>query len=186
MGLTRLRYCSVFTAALMLAVCILLIAKAQMDSVYTLLRDFTPAVLYAVYILYAAEPIYSYKDKSQKFWWFMGRRLFLFGLLALLMFGGVVYMMRGEIKETVANYGGGGKGGENSMLKQNKDGTFDINEYSRLRSNLGRSNELLFAAHIDNFFPGTDIPNPLYLTAFHYTYFDTLTETFERDSLMPY
>ncbi len=185
-GFTRLRYWSVFTAALMLVVCILLIAKAQMDSVYTLLRDFTPAVLYAVYILYAAEQIYSYKDKSQKFWWFMGRRLFLFGLLALLLFGGVVYMMRGEIKETVANYGGGGKSGENSMLKQNKDGTFDINEYSRLRSNLGRSNELLFAAHIDNFFPGTDIPNPLYLTAFHYTYFDTLTETFERDSLMPY
>lgn len=184
-GFSRLRYWSVFTAALMLTACILLIAKAQMDNVYTLLRDFTPAVLYSVYILYAAEQIYSYKDKSQKFWWFMGRRLFLFGLLALLLFGGVVYIMRAEIKETVANYGGSGKDGESSMLKKNKDGTFDIKQYSRLRSNLGRSNELLFAAHIDNFFPDTDIPNPLYLTAFYYTYFDTLTETFERDSLLP-
>lgn len=184
-GFTRLRYWSVFMASAILALAILLIAKAQMDSVYRLLRDFSPAVLYAIYILYAAEQIYSYKDKSQKFWWFMGRRLALFAILAALLFGGVVYLMRGEIKETVANYGGGGKNGENSMLKQNKDGTFDINEYSRLRSNLGRSNELLFCAHIDNYFEGTDIPNPLYLTAFYYTFFDTLTETFERDSLIP-
>ncbi len=184
-GFSRLRYWSVFMAAVMLLSCVLLVAKQQMDNVYTLLKSFTPIVLYAVYILYASEQIYSYKDKSQKFWWFMSRRLALFAVLAILIFGGVVYLMRGEIKETVANYGGGGKSGENSMLKQNKDGTFDINEYSRLRSNLGRSNELLFCAHIDNYFEGTEMPNPLYLTAFHYTYFDTLTETFERDSLIP-
>lgn len=184
-GFTRLRYTSVFIAALILSISILLIAKEQMDNVYALLRNFTPSVIYAVYILYAAEQIYSYKDKSQKFWWFMSRRLFLFGLLAFLLFGGVVYLMKGEINETVENYGGGGKSGENSMLKKNKDGTFDINEYSRLRSNLGRSNELLFCAHIDNYFEGSEIPNPLYLTAFYYTFFDTLTETFERDSLIP-
>ena len=184
-GFVRIRYWSVFIAMLMLAACILLIAKAQMDSVYQLLQEFTPSVLYAVYILYASEQIYSYKDKSQKFWWFMTRRLLSFGALALLLFGGVVYLMRGEIKDTVANYGGSGKEGENSMLKKNKDGTFDIKEYSKLRSNLGRSNELLFCAHIDNFFPDSEIPNPLYLTAFYYTFFDTLTETFERDSLIP-
>src|SRR5690606_24689307 len=74
----------------------------------------------------------------------------------------------------------------NSMLQEKKDGTFDLKDYSRLQSSLGRSNELLFAAYIDNFFPGTDIPNPLYLTAFYYTKFDTLTETFERDSTIPY
>ncbi len=184
-GYVRLRYWSVFIAAAVLTASIALIAKAQTDSVYQLLSEFTPSVLFAVYILYAAEQIYSYKDKSQKFWWYMTRRLLLFGLFSLLLFGGVVYVLRGEIKETVANYGGKGKDGDNSMLKKNKDGTFDIKEYSRLRSNLGRSNELLFCAHIDNFFEGTEIPNPVYLTAFYYTYFDTLTETFERDSLIP-
>ena len=59
------------------------------------------------------------------------------------------------------------------MLKQNKDGNFDLKNYSQLRSQLGRSNELLFCARIDNYFPETDIPNPLYLTAFYYTKFDT-------------
>lgn len=185
-GFIRLRYWSVIISSLMLGICILLIAKAQMETVNELLWAFTPAVLYPVYTIFTTEQIYSYKDKSQKFWWFLTRRLVMFSLLALLLFGGVVYLMRGEIKDTVANYGGKGKDGDNSMLKKNDDGTFDIKQYSRLRSNLGRSNEMLFCAHIDNFFDGTEIPNPLYLTAFYYTLFDTLTETFERDSLIPY
>ena len=170
----------------MLTACILLIAKANTDSVYNLLRAFAPALIYSVYIVFTSEQIYSYKDKSQKFWWFLTRRLLFFGLLAGLLLGGVVYLMRTEIKETVANYGGGGQQGENSMLKPDKDGNFDLKDYSRLRSNLGRNNELLFAAHINNYFPDSDIPNPLYLTAFYYTKFDTSTETFERDASIPY
>ncbi|RYE18819.1 MAG: hypothetical protein EOP51_21145, partial [Sphingobacteriales bacterium] len=185
-GFVRLRYWSIVIAATLLTACIFLIAKANTSSVEDLLKAFAPAVLYAVYIVFTAEQIYNYKDKSQKFWWYLGRRLVLFAGLAALLLGGVVFLMRGQIKETVANFGGGGKQGENSMLKQNKDGTFDLKDYSKLRSSLGRNNELLFCAHINNFFPNTDVPNPLYLTAFYYTKFDTLTETFERDKDIPY
>lgn len=185
-GFIRLRYWSIFIAATLLSVCILLIAKSNADTVYNLMRAFAPALLYAVYIVFTSEQIYSYKDKSQKFWWFLSRRLVFFGILAALLLGGVVYLMQGEIKETVANYGGGGQQGKNSMLKSNKDGTFDLKDYSKLSGALGRNNELLFAAHIDNFFEGTEIPNPLYLTAFYYTLFDTTTETFERDSTIPF
>lgn len=187
-GFIRLRYWSVFISAILLLGCILLIAKQKTDSVLMLLQAFLPAVLYAVYIIFTTEQIYSYRDKSQQFWFFLTRRLVLFALLAGFLLTGVVYLMRGEIKETVANYGGSGKdgAGANSMLQKNKDNTFDLKDYTRLRSNLGRSNELLFCAHIDNYFPGTDIPNPLYLTAFYYTKFDTLTETFERDKDIPF
>lgn len=185
-GFVRLRYWSVFVSASLLCSCILLIAKANADSVYGLMRAFAPAVLYAVYIIFTAEQIYSYKDKSQKFWWYLSRRLAMFAVLASLLFGGVVYLMRAEIKETVANYGGGAKEGDNSMLKKNKDNSFDLKQYSRLSQSLSRNDNLLFCAHIDNFIPGTEIPNPLYLTAFYYTKFDTSTETFERDSLIPY
>ncbi len=185
-GFTRLRYWSIFISASLLTACIALIAKANTTSIYSLLSSFTPALLYAIYIIFTSEQIYNYKDRSQRFWWFLARRLTLFTILAALILGGVVYVMRGQIKETVANYGGGGKPGKNSMLKENKDGTFDITQYSRLGSSLSRSRELLFCARIDNFFPGTDIPNPLYLTAFYFTKFDTLTETFERDSTIPY
>lgn len=185
-GFTRLRYWSVLMAASLLCACIVLIAKSKTDTVWHLVQSFAPALLYSVYIIFASVQIYNYKDKSQKFWWFLSRRLIAFAVLAALLFVGVYYSMEGQIKETVANYGGGGKAGNNSMLKQQKDGTFDLKNYSRLQSSLGRSNELLFAAYIDNFFPNTEIPNPLYLTAFYYTKFDTLTETFERDSTIPY
>lgn len=185
-GFTRLRYWAVFISAVLLCSCIYLIAKANTDTVNNLLGTFSPALLYSVYIIFTSEQIYNYKDKSQKFWWFLSRRIIVFGLLAVFILGGIVYLMRGEIKDTVANYGGGGKEGKNSMLKKNKDGTFDLEDYARLRSSLGRSNELLFCAHIDNYFPNSDVPNPLYLTAFYYTKFDTLTETFERDSAIPY
>ncbi|MEI8279823.1 MAG: transglutaminase-like domain-containing protein [Bacteroidota bacterium] len=184
-GFIRLRYWSVFISVALLCSCILLIAKSNLDTVNNLLRAFVPALLYAVYIVFTAEQIYGYKDKSKKFWWFLTRRLALFALLSFLLLGSVVFMMRTEIKETVDNYGGAGNKGDNSMLKKNKEGSFDLKNYSQLRSSLGRSNDLLFCAHIDNFFPNSDIPNPLYLTAFYYTKFDTLTETFERDSTIP-
>ena len=185
-GFIRLRYWSVLIAAALLSGCIAIIAKANTDSVYSLLRAFTPALLYAIYIIFTAEQIYNYKDKSQKFWWFLTRRLVFFGILAALLLGGVVYLMQRQIKEAVDNYAGGGKEGKNGMLHQRPDSTFDLKDYSRLSSSLSRNKQLLFCAHIDNFFPGTEIPNPLYLTAFYFTKFDTLTETFERDSTIPY
>jgi len=184
-GFLRLRYWSVVVATLLLGCCIYVVAKNNSDTVEKLLWSFSPVVLYAIYIIFTAEQIYSYKDKSQQFWWFLTRRIMAFSALAALLLTGITYLMRKEISETVDNYGGGGKAGKNSMLKQNKDGTFDLEDYAKLRSQLGRNNELLFCAHIDNYFEGTDIPNPLYLTAFYYTKFDTLTETFEREANLP-
>lgn len=192
-GFIRLRFFSVFISSFFLTCCILLIARQnemffdnnEDNALLNFASVFGPIVLYAVYIIFTAELIRNYKDKDQKFWWFITRRLALFAGLAVLLLGGVIYYMRSEIKETIATFGGGGEEGKNSMLKKNKDNTFDLEQYTRLRGSLGRSNELLFAAHIDNFFPDSEIPNPLYLTAFYYSKFDTLTETFERDSLIP-
>ncbi len=184
-GFMRLRYWSVFMAFGFLCACIYLIAKSNADTVETLLRAFLPALLYAIYIIFTSEQIYNYKDKSQKFWWYLSRRLIFFAILASLLLAGLVLIFEKEIADTVANYGGSGKEGQNSMLKKNKNNRFDLKDYTSLQSSLGRSNELLFCAHIDNFFPGTDVPNPLYLTAFYFTKFDTLTETFERDSIIP-
>lgn len=192
-GFVRLRFFSVFIAATFLVSCVLLIAKqstliAGDTNDELLLRwaaIFGPVVLYSVYIIFAAELIRNYQDKSQQFWWFLSRRLALFGGMSILLLGGVIWYLQDDIKTTLQEFGGGVQSGENSMLKKNKDGTFDLEQYTRLRGNLNRNNELLFAAHIDNFFPDSDIPNPLYLTAFYYSKFDTLSETFERDSILP-
>lgn len=184
-GFLRLRYFSIFLAATFLAAFIFLIAKSKVATATQLLLLFSPTLLYAIYIVFTAEQLYNLKEKTKLYWWLLIRRLLLFTVFSLMVMGGILYLLRTEIKETVANYGGGGKQGQNSMLKKNKDGSFDLEQYTRLRGSLGRNNELLFAAHIENYFPNTDIPNPLYLTAFHYTLFDTLTETFERDKHIP-
>ena len=184
-GFVRIRYWSIFIAAALLLACIAVIAKHNVDTVADLEKAFAPALLYAVYIVFTAEQIYSYGDKEQKFWWFLSRRLIGFGIVASLLLWGVFHYYDKEIKATVASFGAGGKEGKNSMLKPDSAGNFDLKHYSQLRSSLGRSNELLFCARIDNYFPNTDIPNPLYLTAFYYTRFDTSTETFEPDSTIP-
>ena len=185
-GYIRLRYFAVFISAAMLTACIAMIATSKVDSVRALLIGFVPAVLYVIYNIFTAEQIYNYKDKSKRFWWFLIRRLFLFGLLVCFILFCVIIIMNRQLKATVAQYGGGGKKGSNSMMKQNKDGTFDLKDYSKLSSALSRDKQLLFCAHINNYFPGTKYPNPLYLTAFYFTKFDTTTETFERDATIPY
>ncbi len=185
-GYIRLRYFAVMISVALLTACIALTATAKVDTVQALLQSFLPAILYVIYNIFTAEQIYNYKDKSKKFWWFLIRRLSIFGLLVTLVLFSVVKLMYSQIKETVDTYGGGGKKGSNSMLKQNKDGTFDLNDYTKLDNALNRDKQLLFCAHINNYFPGTNEPNPLYLTAFYFTRFDTATETFERDKVIPF
>lgn len=193
-GFIRLRYFAVILSAILLVSCISVIAMAKVESVEALLYAFVPAMLYSVYNVFTTEQIYNYKDKSSKFWWFLIRRLALFLLLAGGIMAAVIWLMRKDIKETVANYGGGGKKGEggNSLLKkkdvpgQPGQSGFTMDSLMHLSGSFNRDKQLLFCAHIDNFFPGTKEPNPLYLTEGYYTLFDTATETFERDKKMPF
>lgn len=183
---SRWRYAHYWVAASVLVACIFIFAKIKTESTTQLLSAFLPALFYAVYLVFAAEQIANYKDKSDRFWWFMLRRLLLFLVLIVGVGALLLQQMSAKFDAAVAEAGGKGeKGEEQGMLRKNKDGSFDLKDYSQLKSQQGRSNELLFAAHIDNFFPGSDIPNPLYLTAFYYTKFDTATETFERDQRIP-
>ena len=192
-GFSRLRYFSIFIAALFLVSCIFILSKQNelflLSNTEAGIRAyaflFGPIILYSFYIIFAAILIRSHENAGVKIWWILLKRLFLFIIFAVLMLSGILLFQKNSINETIAEFGGGGKEGKNSMLKKNKDNTFDLNDYSKLSGSLGRSNELLFAAHIDHYFTNTDVPNPLYLTAFYYSKFDTLTETFERDSLLP-
>lgn len=185
-GFSRWRYAHYFIASAVWLSCIFIFSKIKTETSAQLLGAFLPALFYAVYLVFAAEQIYNFRDKSDRFWWFMLRRLFVFLILIVSVAALVLQQMSAKFDAAVAEARGKGeKGDEQGMLKKNQDGTFDLKDYSQLKSQQGRSNELLFAAHIDNFFPGSDIPNPLYLTAFYYTKFDTSTETFERDERIP-
>lgn len=183
-GFLRLQRFPIVVSGIFFISCIYLIAKQNNLDVGGLLQAFVPLVLYTVYIFYAVQVLVQHKDRAQHYWGHLLRRLGLFIGFALVLIFSVIWFMEDEIKAKVDEFGGGGKSNKESMLKKNKDGTFSLEEYTKLRSNLGRTNELLFVAKIDNFFEdGT--ANPLYLTGFYYSKYDPASETFEPDTLLP-
>lgn len=192
-GFVRVKYWPVLVSGFFLSVCLLLMAKQHAlflsldeDSRF---RDYMlflgPAALYSVYMIFTGNQIRQRALNRRRDWWKLLGRVVLFVLLATALLASVLYMQKAHIESSLQTLGGGGTAGDNSLLKKDEQHRFNLKDYTRLQGSLGRSNELLFAAHIDHYFPGGAQPNPLYLTAFYYARFDTLTETFEKDSLMP-
>jgi transglutaminase-like putative cysteine protease len=81
---------------------------------------------------------------------------------------------------------------KNSLYEMLPDSSIRMKKTMQVNDNLnrnmaGQSEDItLFVAYIDNFFPDSDIPNPLYFVSEYLTAFDDYTETFEPDTLMPY
>lgn len=181
---TQYKWCVVLVAISYFLLALFLLGKQGILTFEGLMQMFIPILIYTLYTLYAAQLIEKQRDLAQPYWWYLVRRLLLFILLALAITWAVVGFMKTKLVSAIEDYGGGGAKGQSSMLKKNKDGSFSLADYTKLRGNLGRSNELLFVAKINNFFE-EGIPNPLYLTGFYYSKYDPLTETFEPDTLLP-
>ncbi len=180
----RIKFAPVIISAIMVLLCLFVISKSGETNIITWLSFLLPTLLYSVYIIYTHEQLKNTEKTDGRFWFNFFKRLLLFCIIASMFIGISIAYYYKEIEEKVANFGGGGKPGE-GMLKQEKDGTVSNNTSMGMNSQNKRTNELVFCAHINNNFPGTDIPNPLYLTNSYYTKFDTLTETFETDTKIP-
>lgn len=183
-GFQRVKFFPIVISSIFLLLSIILISKTGEITIPKLLQYLSPIVLFTIYIIYTAESIKNIDQANRKEWWQFIKRFVAFSLFLFLIFGSVIYFMFDEINERVEEFGGNAKEGENQMLKTQKDNTVKNRESMGLAGNNNRNKnpEPLFCAHIDSYIPGTDIPNPLYLTSYHFTKFDTLTETFERDS----
>lgn len=179
----RVAFSSILISGLMLLLGIFLISKTAELTPYKLLMYFSPIALYAVYLIYTQTSLKQVEQSNLRFWFSYLARLLVFLAVLLVLFRGVIYLLYPEIKERVEEYGGQGKEGDGDMLKRNKDGSVSNKESMGLNGNNKKNNnpDPLFCAHIENYIRGTEIPNPLYLTAFHFTKYDTTTETFERD-----
>jgi hypothetical protein len=185
-GLQRFTYFSIIVAAWFFLLSIYLLSKTGDFTMDNILFILVPIIFYSIYIIFAANELHRFKQSRTFAWGKLTKRLLLFFLFFILVSGSVLLLMKAQIRDTIEQYGSPKANDDNSMLKKNKDGTVQNQDKMGMKKNNKRSNELVFCAYIDNYFDGTEMPNPLYLTSHYFTKFDTLTETFERDPVMPF
>ncbi|MBP6624951.1 MAG: hypothetical protein KA198_07250, partial [Chitinophagaceae bacterium] len=187
-GLFRYSFFPVILSGLFVMMNMFLISKTKDIDLGKFLLLLIPVATYSVYIIFTAIRLRQLEKNNYAHWFRFIARLFLFLCLNLALFIGVVSYLWKDIEAKIEEYGGQGKEGENQMLETKKDGSVQNRQSMGLSSSNQRNKnpEPLFCAHIENYFPGTELPNPLYLASMHFTKFDTLTETFERDISIPF
>lgn len=184
-ALQRIRFSALLLSGILLTVSIILLSKTGEMTVNKLLSSLTPVALFSIYLIFTVENLRQTEDTSRSFWWRFSKRFILFLVVLFATFAFIIYFMLPHITMRVEEFGGGGKSGDQEMLQKNKDGSVENKQSMGMGANNKKNQnpEPLFCAHIDSYLPGTDIPNPLYLTSYHFTKYDASTETFERDTL---
>lgn len=191
-GFSRSRYFTVFWSVGLLALQILIVSRITDVKAATIILLFAPTLVYAFYMIYTAELIRNMNEDEKGFGWFITKRIAGFiavtGIILLVMFTAFNQEFKAIEKEWGQAEGKQKKeGNKESLTQENKDGTIKQKKDMRVTGSFGRGkkNRLVFVAKLDNYFPNSNIPNPLYFTNDYFTKFDTLTQTFETDSLMP-
>ncbi len=188
-GFARLRYFPIILSAVLLAIQIIVVSKTTDITAQKLIIAFAPVLIFSLYIIYTAELVRNMNDEEPGFAWFIGRKLIGFALVAAVLLIIIFSFFNKEFKAIEKEFGGGGKQekeqDKESLTKQNKDGTLSNKKDMGMKGGRKSSKRLVFIAKLDNYFPGTETPNPLYFTYDYFTKFDTLTQTLETDSLMP-
>lgn len=192
-GFCRSKYISIVWSVLLLAIEIVLISKTAEITTSSLMNGLVPILIYSFYIIYTTELIRNLNEDEINMWWFITKRLASFALVLLLLFIIILSLYKSDFKAIEKKWTGAaksatGKGNNDSesMTKENKDGGISNKDQSKLSSSLSKDKKLIFVAKLDNFFEGTNIPNPLYFTSHYYTKFDTATQTFEVDKHIPH
>jgi hypothetical protein len=188
-GFSRSRYFTIFWSVFLLIVQIVIVSKISEITSTAIIISFAPVLVYSFYIIYTAELIRNLNEDEKGFGWFILRRLLGFAFVIAVMLLVIFTSFKKEFQAIERNWGQGEKEGKDDkkekMTKDNKDGTISNKDDMQVTGKLERGNRLVFVAKLDNYMPDGVTPNPLYFTTYYYTKFDTLTQTFEIDSLMP-
>jgi transglutaminase-like putative cysteine protease len=190
-GFSRSRYYTLFWSLFLLGLQIVVVSKTGTITAASLISAFVPVLAYAVYIIYTAELIRNMNEDEKGFAWFVTKRITGFAVVLALLLLSIFAIFNKDFKAIEKEWGGSeakydkNKSNSESMTKENRDGSISNKDQTQLTGSLNKGKRLVFVARLDNFFPDGKTPNPLYFTAYYYTKFDTLTQTFETDSLMP-
>lgn len=192
-GLSRSIIYSIVWPLLMCACQVILVGKTSDIKASTIIASFAPVLLYTFYIIYTAALIRNTDENSTGLKWYFSARMVGFLSLLLLLLFAVFSIFQPKFKAIEKEWGGSksneGKGGgqnqQQSMTHENKDGSVSNNNSMSLSGSLNKNKRLVFVARLDNFFPDSITPNPLYFTSDYYTKFDTAIQAFEIDPNMP-
>ncbi|MDQ6758059.1 MAG: transglutaminase-like domain-containing protein [Bacteroidota bacterium] len=188
-GFARLRYFPVILSAILLAIQIVVVSKTSDITAQKLIIAFAPVLVFALYIIYTAELVRNMSDDEPAFAWFIGKKIIGFALVSSIILLLIFSLFNKEFKAIEKEFGGAGKQqketDKESLTKENKDGTVSNRKEMGMSGGRSSSKRLVFIAKLDNYFPNSETPNPLYFTYDYFTKFDTLTQTLETDSLMP-
>ena len=188
-GFARLRWFPVVLSILLILLQIIVVSTTTDITTRKLLLALAPVLLFAFYIIYTTELIKNMNDDEPHFSWFITKKLGGFVLVAGIILFLVLSFFKKDFSAIEKNYGGGNgqqqEPNKESLTKENKDGTVSNKKEMGLSGGRNSTKRLVFIAKLDNYFPNSDMPNPLYYTYDYYTKFDTSTQTLEIDSLMP-
>ena len=190
-GFSRSRYSTVFWSIFLLALQVILVSRTTTITANALIAAFAPVLAYTFYIIYTSELIRNMSEDETGFVWFLLKRLLSFGLVILILIFCIFNFFQQDFKSIEKEWGGSqakydkDRNNNESMTKENKDGSIGNKDQTQLTGSLSKDKRLVFVAKLDNFFADGKTPNPLYFTAYYFTKFDTTTQTFETDSLMP-
>lgn len=190
-GFARIRYFPIILSFLLILANLFFVSKVTDVDIEKILLSFAPILLFSFYIIYMTEAIRNLENRK-KAWLYLSKRLIAFAAVMVLLLGLSSFLMTGAFKAVEKEWGGDGKSSDESLLFRNSDSTVNVKQSLRPRESYGsgKSNPMpVLVAYIDSFLEGVNgepIPNPLYLVAYHLPKFDTYTETFERDSVVPF
>jgi len=193
-GLSNFRYFPLLLSLIVLSVGLYNAADYNKDlTVEATATNLLLVIFYAFYTHFIRESLENIGIVRWRHPLNLSIRLGVFAALVYFLFQISIYLLQKDFKETEKALGGASQENkekqdpqEENMLKKNEQQKFDLNQYSQLKSRFGTSQELLFAAYVDNFFPNhPEIPNPLYFTCYHLTKYDVKNERFIRDSNVP-
>lgn len=187
-GIARWRYFLIFYATLIMGITVATLPSLEELNIGKLIWIFAPPILYAFYILFIKELLYNIRYQADTAYHKVFLRAASFIVLIFLLFWGVTQLLESKFDAIEEQLAGKSENEENdsqgnsddSMLDQNDDNLFRLKDYTELRPRLRQSNELLFCAYIDNFFPN-NVPNPQYITLYHLNQYNVDLERFEID-----
>ena len=191
-GFSRSRFMTMVWAITLMSVLVFVIANISKPTQSSIVLSSVPVLVYVVYIIYIAELLRNINENQTRFGFFITRRILTFGLLLALIMLSALNLLNPEFNTIEKEWEQGGK----PKQENEKQGSLTRNDGmgKSTQSSMGlqgfnnRANKdsVLFVAKLDNYFPDSDVPNPLYFVSDYFTRFDTITQTFETDTLRPY